>query len=146
MFLLFQCVSGEAILSQSKSFCFIDPSNESRNDQFPQKSHKSIWAAFSFQGLSRKRWLTNVEIDMPTFFLANNIFCHIHENQCVHGCCSYTLWQYSSNLQRKSNLENVSQIKGRDKDFMFVFFLQNLESRVAASREAHKEKSCQLAS
>ena len=31
------------------------------------------------------------------------------------------------------------------KDFMFVF-LQNLESRVAASREAHKEKSCQLAS
>ena len=133
MFLLFQCVSGEAILSQSKSFCFIDPSNESRNDQFPQKSHKSIWAAFSFQGLSRKRWLTNVEIDMPTFFLANNIFCHIHENQCVQGCCSHTLWQYSSNLQRKSNFENGSQIKGRDGETnyaqgLYVFFCRILKA------------------
>ena len=48
------------------------------------------------------------------FFFANNIFCHINENHCVQGCCSHTLWQYSSNLQRKSNFENGSQIKGRD--------------------------------
>ena len=85
------------------------------------------------------------------FFCANNIFCHIHENQCMQGCCSHTLWQYSSNLQRKSNFENGSQIKGRDGETnyaqgLYVCFLQNLESRVAASREAHKEKSCQLAS
>ena len=37
------CVSGEAILSQSKSFCFIDSANESENHQFPQKSHKRIF-------------------------------------------------------------------------------------------------------
>ena len=43
-FLPLLCVSGEAILSQSKSFCFIDPANESGNDQFPQKSHKKIWS------------------------------------------------------------------------------------------------------
>ena len=54
----------------------------------------------------------------------------------------------------KGNLILKMEVKSKEgmgkqimhKDFMFVFFLQNLESRVAASREAHKEKSCQLAS
>ena len=53
----------------------------------------------------------------------------------------------------KGNLILKMEVKSKEgmgkqimhKDFMFVF-LQNLESRVAASREAHKEKSCQLAS
>ena len=52
----------------------------------------------------------------------------------------------------KGNLILKMEVKSKEgmgkqimhKDFMF--FLQNLESRVAASREAHKEKSCQLAS
>ena len=84
-------------------------------------------------------------------FFANNIFCHIHMR--ITACRDVVLIP-CGNIQAtcKGNLILKMEVKSKEgtgkqimhKDFMF--FLQNLESRVAASREAHKEKSCQLAS
>ena len=89
---------------------------------------------------------------MPTFFCANNILCHLHMR--ISACRDVVLIP-CGNIQAicKGNLILKMEVKSKEgmgkqimhKDFMFVF-LQNLESRVAASREAHKEKSCQLAS
>ena len=87
---------------------------------------------------------------MPTFFVQITYFVIYMR---ISACRDVVLTP-CGNIQVtcKGNLILKMEVKSKEgtgkqimhKDFMF--FLQNLESRVAASREAHKEKSCQLAS